>query len=127
MLFYLILILIWVAIVVLAKDKIKNKIKSWLNIQSVEEPKPSFIVENIEREYYDLKNMLDMNVLSIKDEMSKKIIRKSEKIEEKIKEDIIKEEHDKMEINVAELFNKTWNIIKKLIYNMLGRLQNYFK
>lgn len=127
MLFYLILILIWVAIVVLAKDKIKNKIKSWLNIQSVEEPKPSFIVEDIEREYYDLKNMLDMNVLSIKDEMSKKIIRKSEKIEEKIKEDIIEEEHDKMEINVSDLFNKTWNIIKKLIYNMLGQLQNYFK
>ena len=140
MIFTLIFILIWVAIIVLAKDKIKNKIKQLLNIKTKSSPKiiDSLIIKDIEREYNDLQNMLDMNVLSIRDELSnRKIIKvktdltttmwdKPQEIKT-IKEDIVELEDINTGLDINELLKKTWKILKKLIYDMLGKIQKYFK
>ena len=126
MIFYLLFILIWIAIVTLAKDKIKSKIKQFFNIKSENLDNTSQILDNIENEYNNLKNTLDMNILSIKDELSYSSI-KSKPKPKIIKKDILEESNFNIDyrLNIYDIFKKTLNILRGLLVDMLDKLRNY--
>ena len=126
--FYLLFILVWVGIITLAKDKIKKKIKQFLypNSKNIEyNIEVSDIYNNIEHEYQDLKNTLDLNILSIKDQLSYYRPVKS------VKEDIVeyeKEENmddDDDELDFYQIFKKTMNILKKLVKAIMNKIKKY--
>ena len=129
MIFQLLFILIWVAIVTLAKDRIKKKIKQFLKPQNIDyEPSP--IYENIQSEYNNLKTTLSLNIISIKDELASRIISKKKKQKKKnpIKEDIIETlDEDEEPINMYETFSKAMDILKKLFYDIFNKITSYFK
>jgi hypothetical protein len=114
--------MIWVAIITLAKDKIKQKIKNFLN------PKFKFdtsqLIIDFEQEYQNLKKTLNMNIISIKDELSK--YKKSKKCD---KHDIVEYKDDKIDktndgINMYEVIIKTIEILKNLGSDIIHKIKS---
>ena len=135
MLFQFVFISIWVAIIYLAKPIIKKKIKTFFNIKSKSElniqDKPSDIVIDIEHEYYSLKSILDMNIISIKDELASHSFNKFKKKKKKKKKNP-KNKVDKIldtipDINIPKILMKTIDLMKNLILNIFDRLQDFIK
>ena len=117
--------MIWIAIVTLAKDKIKKKIKEFLNPDlSKMTYKPSNILNNIQKEYNNLQSTLSMNIISVKDELSRKIFSKNKKKRKQIKKDIIEEESYE-KINMIEVFKKAITILKKLVLDIIQLIKSY--
>lgn len=121
MIFYIIFIFIWIAIVTLAKNKIKQKIKSIL-YQDDNEDQHSTIYKNIEQESFNLQNTLNLNVVSIRDELQK--IKKKPKQKRAIKEDILEEpEIEEDELDIFLIFQKTREILSKLISAIIKKIK----
>lgn len=121
MIFYIIFIFIWIAIVTLAKNKIKQKIKSIL-YKDDNEDQHSTIYKNIEQESFNLQNTLNLNVVSIRDELQK--IKKKPKKKRAIKEDILEEpEIEEDELDIFLIFQKTREILSKLISAIIKKIK----
>lgn len=109
--------MIWVGIIILAKDKIKEKIKKIIKSKS-NEYRPSDLLVNIQHEYNNLENTLNMNIISIKDDINSKKLNKIN-----IKKDIIELNLEKdEEVNMYEMFQKTVKILKKIVRDLLNKL-----
>lgn len=123
MIFYLVFILVWIGIIVLAKNKIKNKLKVFFNLNKTDE-ETLYIIDHLEQEYDEFKSTLDMNILSIKDELT---MRNYNKL--KIKKDIIeyKNEEDvslSSSLDIRMIIRKTLNILRNLLKDLLEKIKN---
>lgn len=139
--FYLLFIIIWIAIVTLAKDKIKVYIKNFFNIT----PKPSANIEpshifsDIHSEYVDFKNTLNLNVISIKDQLALQKPQKK-KLNKKVggeykeihhsdttDEIEIEEEENDDELDFYQIFKKTLKILGKLLTSIYRKIKKFIK
>lgn len=128
MIFYIIFILVWIAIITLAKNKIKNKIKKFF--YSNYNSNSSDIYKNIEHELIDINNTLHLNILSIKDELNRKKIKLKTNKKTKIKKDIVEykeninnDDEDDDDLDFYEIFQKTISILHKLIYSIYKKIK----
>lgn len=129
MIFYIIFILVWIAIITLAKNKIKNKIKKFF-YPNYNNSNSSDIYKNIEHELIDINNTLHLNILSIKDELNRKKIKLKTNKKTKIKKDIVEykeninnDDEDDDDLDFYEIFQKTISILHKLIYSIYKKIK----
>lgn len=130
--FYLLFIIVWIAIITLAKDKIKKYIKDFFNIKTTpnKSVQPSNIFNEIHNEYIDFKNTLDLNVISIKDQLSlqKPVIRKkSKKLKHVVSEykeiNESDEEEEEDDLDFYNIFKKSIDILRKLVKTIIKKIK----
>ena len=125
MVFNFFFIIIWIGIITLLKDKLKKKIKTFLNINTYNQSNQN-IIDNLHKEYQIFKHTLNTNIISIKDELSNKIFKtynnnnnnnnNNNRDNEKIKTN---------ELDMFKIFEKTKHILKNFIINVITNIKHY--
>lgn len=137
MIYNLLFVFIWIAIIILAKDRIIIKVKKFLNIpikndneeiDSSEGIDSSELFKNIERAYFEINSTLSIDCLSIKDELHylNYIKTNHPDINSNIEEDIIKEsDYFTEKVDMYKVFKKTLEILKNLFSDLFNKIKNY--
>ena len=118
------LVLIWIPIVILSKKRLLKFFKLDTNTEEGDTSETSKLLKDIEKEYSDIQMAFDTEILSIKDEMYK--VKHSTK---PVKSDIITEGDDNkifdFDINMYEIFNKSFSILKQLLKDFVEKIKSY--
>ena len=128
----LILVIIWILILSICKDRIIKKINNFFNftankpIDNIKEKND--LLKNIENEFLDIKLVLNTEILSLQDKFQD--IRSFQPIDNtttNIKKDIHTNENDNEEkpINMNQVLNKTIDILKQFVYTILHKIKSY--
>lgn len=126
-LYSILLVIVWITILVICKNAILNKVKKFFVIP--ESNYKTDLLKNIENEYYNIKNLLNTEILTIKDDIYKNY---RKHMKENIKEDIIQEVNtrnndNEFDNNMYNVIVKTKNILKNLVGDFFIKIANYFK
>lgn len=120
----LFLVIIWILILSICKNRIIKKFNNFFNFIKDEPPEEhNNLLQNIEQEFNNIKLILNTEVLSIRDKLSNITFKSPSINKPNIKTDLI--DDPEILLNMNDVLYKTFNILKQFVYNIFDKIKNY--